>query len=98
KTRKAGATSKSKSKASSSDQVEKASLEAFKKLHVLGIEKELQNDLEWCIGSFRADGNPVGLYAMVERAITVFKAEQGKKTKGVTSKLIADLEKVIQNR
>jgi hypothetical protein len=83
---------------SATNQIEKVSTEALKKFQALGIEQELQNDLEWCLGSYRADGNPVGLYAMVERSVAVLKAEQAKKTKGVTAKLISDLEKVLQSR
>ena len=78
--------------------IEKVSEEALDKLKSLGIESELQNDIEWCLGSYRADGNPVGLYAMAERALNVFKAEKEKKTKGVTTKMITDLEKAIQSR
>lgn len=78
--------------------IEKVSEEALDKLRALDIERELQNDIEWCLGSYRADGNPVGLYAMAERAVSVFKTEKDKKTKGVTAKLITDLEKAIQSR
>ncbi len=76
--------------------VEKASTEALEKLKALSIELELQNDIEWCLGSYRSDGNPVGLISMIERAITVFKNEQAKKTKGVTAKFIGDLEKAVK--
>lgn len=78
--------------------IEKVSEEALEKLKALDIERELQNDIEWCLGSYRADGNPVGLYAMAERAVAVLKTEKDKKTKGVTAKLITDLEKAIQSR
>ena len=78
--------------------IDKVSEEALKKLQSLDIEPNLQNDIEWCLGSYRADGNPVGLYTMLERAVHVFKAEQTKKTKGVTGKLISDLEKALQSR
>ncbi|MBT1697810.1 hypothetical protein KK083_13035 [Fulvivirgaceae bacterium PWU4] len=89
---------KPKTISSSEGQIEKASVEALKKLQALGIEQELQNDIEWCLGSYRADHNPVGLYAMAERALSVLKAEQAKKTKGVTAKLVSDLEKAVQSR
>jgi hypothetical protein len=98
KTPKKAASTATKSNGSSGDRIEKVSAEALKKLQSLGIEQELQNDLEWCLGSYRADHNPVGLYAMTERALKVFKDEQAKKTKGVTAKLIGDLEKAIQGR
>ena len=83
---------------SAAPSIEKISEEALDKLKSLNVEPELQNDLEWCLGSYRADGNPVGLYTMMERAISVFKAEKEKKTKGVTAKLITDLEKAIQSK
>jgi hypothetical protein len=88
-------TSKVKTSGSS---IEKASTDALEKLKALGIETDLRNDIEWCLGSYRADGNPVGLISMVERAIAVFKSEQAKKTKGVTAKFVADLEKAVNTK
>lgn len=67
---------------------------ALKKLKELGIDGQLQADLEWCIGSYKADKNPIGLYEMVRRALAVFK--ENKSNKGVTTKLINDLEKVVK--
>lgn len=78
--------------------IEKASEDALVKLRDLGIEPQLQAELEWCLGSFKADSNPSGLYEMTARAITVFEAEKGKKTKGVTAKLITDLQKALNTR
>jgi hypothetical protein len=72
----------------------KTSEAALKKLQDLGIDAQLQADLEWCIGSYKADKNPVGLYEMARRSLAVFK--ENKNQKGVTAKLISDLEKVIQ--
>jgi hypothetical protein len=66
------------------------------KLSQLGIEPDLQSDINWCLGSFQNDGNPIGLFQMAERSLTVFKTEQAKKTKGVTATLIADLEKALK--
>jgi hypothetical protein len=78
--------------------VEQACQDALEKLKALGIDQQLQHDLEWCLGSFRSDNNPVGLYQMAERALTIFREEKLKKTKGVTSKMITDLEKVLEDR
>lgn len=75
--------------------IEKASSTALKKLQDLGLDTQLQADLEWCLGSYKFDKNPVGLYEMTQRAVAVFKEEQQKKTKGVTAKLITDLEKAL---
>lgn len=80
--------------ASDVNPIVKASETALEKLKVLGIDNQLQADLEWCIGSYKADKNPVGLYEMVRRSVQVFK--DNKTTKGVTAKLISDLEKVAQ--
>jgi hypothetical protein len=78
--------------------IEKASEEALSKLKSLGLEPQLQADIEWCLGSYKADSNPSGLYEMTERAIAVLSAEKEKKTKGVTAKLITDLQKAVTAR
>jgi hypothetical protein len=78
--------------------IEKTSRDALSKLKTLNIEHQLQADIEWCIGSYHADKNPVGLFDMVNRAIVVFKSELQKKTKGVTAKLISDFEKAVATR
>jgi hypothetical protein len=92
-------TTASKAKPKTTDvSVEKVTEEVLRKLQELGIEQQLQSDIEWCLGSYRADGNPVGLFEMLERSITVFNAEKAKKTKGITAKLIGDLEKVVKSK
>ena len=82
----------------SNNSIETVSEEALGKLRELGIEDQLQRDLQWCLGSYRADRNPVGLYNNAKKALMVFKNEKEKKTKGVTVKLISDLEKVVQEQ
>ena len=84
--------------ASNSNNVEQVSEEALVKLQELGIEEQLQRDLQWCLGSYRADGNPVGLYDTVKQAMRVLKSEKEKKTKGITSKLISDIEKIVRDQ
>ena len=87
--------SPSKAKALS---VESASEEALKKLRDLGLESQLQADLEWCLGSYRADQNPSGLFDMLERSLVALKAAKENKAKGVTAKLTGDIEKVLKSR
>jgi hypothetical protein len=87
-----------RSKASTSNGVEQINEETLRKLTELGIEEQLQRDIEWCLGSYRSDQNPVGLYETARRALAVFQAEKEKKTKGITAKLISDLERVIKQR
>lgn len=83
---------------SSTELIERVSEDTLNKLRELNIEPELQNDIEWCLGSYRADRNPVGLYQTTERAIDVLKREKQNKTKGVTSKMITDLEKALKTK
>ena len=78
--------------------IDKVCEEALSKLKELGIDTQLQADLEWCLGSYKADKNPAGLYEMADRALAVFNTEKAKKTKGVTAKLTGDLEKALKSR
>jgi len=90
--------STAKAKAPAADVIEKACEQTLSTLRTLGLDTQLQNDLEWCLGSYRSDKNPVGLYAMAERAVALFEQEKAKKTKGITAKLITDLQKAIASR
>ena len=76
-------------------ETEQAAATALTKLNELGLDLQLQADLEWCLGSYKFDKNPAGLYEMLGRALKVFDAEKDKKTKGVTAKLITDLTKAL---
>ena len=78
--------------------IEKTTEDALAKLRALDIEYGLQADIEWCLGSYRADKNPIGLFDMISRALTIFKVELQKKTKGVNAKLIAELEKALASK
>lgn len=89
---------RSKSADSDNNNIERVSEGALQKLQELGIEEQLQRDFQWCLGSYRSDGNPVGLYDATKKALEVFKTEKGKKTKGVTAKMITDLEKVVSEQ
>ena len=70
----------------------KANEEALKKLQTLGIENQLQADIEWCLGSFSYDHNPVGLYQTAKKALAVFSGIKKKEPKKVPAKLIQDLQ------
>ena len=82
----------------SGNSIEQVNADALQKLQELGIEDQLQRDLQWCLGSYRADNNPIGLYETARKALTVFQAEKEKKTKGVTAKLISDLQRVVKEQ
>ena len=89
---------KSTAKVSSVDPLQKVSMETLKKLQTLNIQQQLQADLEWCLGSYTHDKNPVGLVDAVSRSLSALKTEQAKKTKGVTAKFIGDLEKILNGQ
>lgn len=84
--------------APSGNNIEKASEDALQKLQELGIDEQLQRDIQWCLGSYRADNNPVGLHETAKKALAVLREEKEKKTKGVTAKLISDLEKAVKDQ
>ncbi len=92
------ATKKAVSAVSSTDLIVKVCQTSLAKLNQLGIEPELQSEIDWCLGSFQSDGNPIGLYQMAERSLIVFRTEQAKKTKGVTAAWLGDIEKALKGR
>jgi hypothetical protein len=69
---------------------------ALNLLRDLDIEQALQADLQWCLGSYQADGNPIGLYQMLERAVIVFEREKEAGSKKITSKFIQGLNKSLK--
>ncbi len=78
--------------------VDQACVHVLEKLKELDTEHQLQADIQWCLGSYTYDHNPVGLYEIVQRAIEIFKALKERKTKGITAKFITDLEAVLHAR
>ena len=90
--------SATKSKVPAVDPIEKASLQALMTLQSLGIEQQLQQDIEWCLGSYRHDKNPAGLLEMSERALAALQEAKARKAKGVTAKVIGDLVKALQSK
>lgn len=71
---------------------------ALSKLSELNLDQQLQSEINWCLGSYSHDRNPVGLYAMAERALHIFKEGKAAKIKGITPKIISDLEKALAAR
>jgi len=83
--------------AKNDQKVEKACEAALAKFQSLGNEKyaDIQSKLEYVLGSFAYDGNPVGLYEYAEKSLKVLKALKKEKPRGVSDKLITDLEKAV---
>jgi hypothetical protein len=96
--KKAEAPAKKKASAKTSLNIVKVSESILDKLKNLNLESGLQSDIVWCLGSYRHDQNPVGLLEKAKQALTLFKAEQAKKTKGITAKFISDIESVLTSK
>jgi hypothetical protein len=80
--------------------IEKACEAALEKFQKMGLEKyaDVQSKLEYVLGSYRYDGNPVGLYEIGEMALKSLKKYKKEKPRLVSKKLIEDLEKGMKEK
>jgi len=80
--------------------IEKACIDALEKFKKIGAEKyaDLQSKLEYVLGSYRFDQNPVGLYEIGESALKELKKFKKEKPRLVSKKLIDTLEKALKNK
>ena len=90
--------SSAKPKAAKAPSIEKVNEEVLNKLRDLNIEQGLQAEIQWCLGSYRSDKNPIGLYAMAERALVIFKGLRDKNPKAVSPALVTAIEKALKTR
>lgn len=67
---------------------------ALGKLSRLKVNNQLTSELEWCLGSYKADRNPVGLIEKSKKALELLREQKEKNSRTVSKKLIEDLEKV----
>ena len=74
-----------------------AALDKFKKT---GLDKfaDIQSKLEYVLGSYRFDGNAVGLYEIGGKALKDLKKYKKDKPRLVSKKLIDNLEKAIKQK
>ncbi len=68
--------------------------ETFKKISDPAND-EIQSKLEFVVGSYDFDQNPVGLYEFGKKALKILKKIKEKETKKVTKLLLTDLEKAL---
>lgn len=80
------------------DKIEKACVEARETLAKLGIEENIQSELDWVLGSYRNDHNPVGLYEVGEKAYRALENYKQQKPKAVTKKTLDELQKALKTR
>ncbi len=60
-----------------------------------GKYTEIQEKLEWCIGSYNHDKNPAGLADYGKQALDHLKQAREEKPRKISQKLIDDLEKAV---
>jgi hypothetical protein len=77
--------------------LEKACKDAAAKFQSLDGEKykEIQEKLEWCIGSYNYDKNPEGLVQYGSQASNLLKEARKENPKKVSKKLVDDLDKAL---
>ena len=75
--------------------IEQACIDAKEKLEKLGIGQEIQEKLEWVLGSYNNDGNPEGLYEVGALALEALKEFKKEKPRQVSKKLVEEIEKAI---
>ena len=80
------------------ERIEKACVDAREKLNQLSIEPKIQAELEYVIGSYRYDKNPIGLYEIAEKAYSVLLSYKEKNPKSVSKKMIEDIEKALKTK
>lgn len=69
--------------------------ETFKKIEEPKYA-EIQAKLEYVIGSYDFDQNPIGLYEIGKMALPILTKLKEKHTKKITKKLLTDLEKALK--
>ena len=75
------------------DACEAASM-AFAKLNDHSFE-DIKSKLDFCIGSYDHDNNPVGLIEFGSKALDDLKGAKERYPRKINKKLITDLEKVL---
>ena len=88
------------SDAKQNQKIEKACSAALEKIQKIGLDKyaDIQSKLEYVLGSYKYDGNPVGLYEIGEKALKELKKYQKEKPRLVSKKLITDLETALKQK
>lgn len=80
------------------EKLKKSCQDAVVAMQKLNTEEttEVQSKLEWCIGSYEFDKNPVGLHEMGLQSLDLLKEIKQKQPRKVTKKVIDGLEKSIK--
>lgn len=79
------------------EKLEKACKEALTQFEKIGDEKfyEIRSKLEFVLGSYGFDGNPVGLHEFAKKSSDLLKKYKTKNPKKVSKKLLDTIDKAI---
>ncbi len=77
--------------------LEKTVENTIEKLSKLKADEALVAELEWCLGSYKFDQNPIGLIEKSQLALEVLKTKKEENSRAVSQKLLQDLEKITLN-
>lgn len=90
-------TKKTTAKVDPGTQLEKVCKDAVAKLQKMddGKYQEVREKLEWCIGSYNYDKNPVGIVEYGRKAADALKEAREENPRKVSKKLVTDLDKAL---
>lgn len=90
-------TKKMTAKVDPGTQLEKVCKDAVAKLQKMddGKYQEVREKLEWCIGSYNYDKNPVGIVEYGRKAADALKEAREENPRKVSKKLVTDLDKAL---
>lgn len=95
-TPKKAAKAPAKAKKTAQVSIDKVIAQVLNKLESMNVERQLQSEIKWCIGSYEFDRNPKGLYETGAKALQFFTEAKANKVKGIPAKLVNDLEKALK--
>ncbi len=84
--------------ATQDEKIRTACFQAFETFQKIGDPKndEIQSKLEFVVGSYDYDKNPIGLYEIGKLALPKLTKIKEKNSKLVTKKLLTDLKKALK--
>jgi len=81
------------------EKIEKACRDARDKFEKLGDDfTDIKAKLDWVLGSYNYDKNPVGLYDIGAQALEALREFKKEKPRQVSKKLVDELEKALQSQ
>ena len=81
------------------EKLEKACKDALTQFEKIGDEKyyDIRSKLEFVLGSFGFDGNPVGLHEYAKKSSDLLKKYKAKQPRKVSKKLIDSIDKALND-